>query len=106
MMNLKYHQFVMLLFHYFVVVELLFIIKNYYGANLINKLEPDYVSRIYEEQPPTAGKAPFTLRFNLVSTIFPEDKSITEFLNIYHRSEDEVPDKILVTALKNLQDLS
>lgn len=79
---------------------------NSYGAHFINKLEPDYVSRVIAEAAPAPGKAPFTMRFHLVSTIFPEDKSITEFLNIYHTSEDEVPDKKLVSVLKNLQDLS
>ena len=77
-----------------------------YGTSLLNKLEPDYVSRAIQEPPPAPGKASFTMRFNLVSTIFPEDKNITEFLNIYHTTEEEVPDKTLVEVLKNLQHLS
>lgn len=80
--------------------------ENCYGASLISKLEPDYVTKIISEAPPAPGKAPFQIRFNLVSTIFPEDQSICQFLNVYHTNENEVSDDNLISVLQNLQHLT
>lgn len=79
---------------------------TYHGVNIHSRLDPGYMNMINKAETPAVGKAPFALQFNLVSTIYPEDQSITEFLNIYHTSEEEVPDKVLVSVINNLQGLT
>ena len=77
-----------------------------YGTGLISKLEPGYLENNIDESKEILSKAPFSIRFNLNSTIYPEDKSITEFLYVYHSTEEQFSDKKLVNVLKNLQGLT
>ena len=81
--------------------------ESYYGSTIHHsKLEPGYLSKLNNEVLKEREKPGFAVKFSLVSTIYPEDQSICEFLNIYHTTEEIVPDSKLVTVIKNLQGLS
>lgn len=71
---------------------------------LIAKLDQAYMG--FWKQYCADTKPAFNVRFKLVSTIYPEDASITRFLNIYHTTEDEVDDDQLVETLQGLKNLT
>ena len=72
-----------------------------HGVPIINRLESGYLTKIPPELKPS-----FFLRFELISTIYPQDLSITQFLNVFHTSIDEVSDDDLVAILKGLQGIN
>ena len=76
--------------------------EGQYGVSVVSKLEPQYLTKVSNESP----KFNFFLRFDLVSTIYPEDLSITQFLNVYHTTEAEVSDDDLVAVLDGLHGLT
>ena len=76
--------------------------NNYFNAYIHSKIDlVNYIPRAISE-----ARSTFQIQFQLVSTIYPEDLSITQFLNVYHASEEEVSDNEIIKAMKKLRDLS
>lgn len=77
------------------------IVDGSHGLPVFSKLEPNYLSRVEVDSRPL-----FHVRSELISTIYPQDLKINQFLNVFHTTPDEVPDEELVLILKDLQGLS